>query len=93
MTSLLFEDVSYKNTKIILNENQWKTHLDDFNLIKNLMPLFDDNILEKLSMNIIFKDIYGNKGAIDLLEFYREFNKYDKIYYGRKLEKMIHIFI
>ncbi|OOR39635.1 lantibiotic dehydratase, partial [Bacillus cereus] len=87
LTSLLFEDVSYKNTKIILNENQWKTHLDDFNLIKNLMPLFDDNILEKLSMNIIFKDIYGNKGAIDLLEFYREFNKYDKNLLWKKIRK------
>lgn len=62
-------------------------YFDDFNLIKNLMLFFDDNIFEKLSMNIIFKDIYGNKGVIDLLEFYREFNKYDKNLLWKKIRK------
>lgn len=77
LTSLIFEDVHYKGSKIHLNTYNWETYLNDLHLVKKLMPLFDDNVIEKLAQNIIFNELYEGNKNIELLEFYKDYLRYN----------------
>ncbi|MEK5295756.1 lantibiotic dehydratase [Bacillus sp. FSL R5-0659] len=76
-TSLVFEDVYYNGTDLKLNMGEWQENIKDLAMVGKLMPLFDDNILEKISMGIIFEELYSKDDRVDFLEFYQNYKKYE----------------
>ncbi|MDG3044766.1 hypothetical protein OE903_15605 [Bacillus sp. B6(2022)] len=64
-TSLIFEDVYYNGTDLKLNIGEWQENIKDLAMVGKLMPLFDDNILEKISMGIIFEELYSKDDRVD----------------------------
>ncbi|MGV7002169.1 lantibiotic dehydratase [Priestia megaterium] len=86
-TSLLFEDTTYNDANIKLNKKKWVEYLPDFQLVRILMPLFDDNLIEKIGLNIIFHELYDKEQKVNLLEFYQTVNNYDKNLLWEKIRK------
>lgn len=76
--SLVFEDTQYTKSKANINIEEAKKYEEELKLLEVFMKLFDDSIILKLSLKIIFLSYLKETDEVDLIDFYIMYSKYDK---------------
>lgn len=74
----IYEDVGEVCGDIEDQVNEFGKYRNDISIVYKLLPLFDEAIVERLSLYNYFKQLYGNNNnSIPLMNFYNEFAKLD----------------
>ena len=82
--TLVFEDTALKKLDLTIEKESILQQKDAINEIKAFMTIFDDSILQKIALNIIFEE--ENAESISLFHFYKKYSATDKIELWRKIK-------
>lgn len=80
----VFEDMAFQNVDLTIEEKAILNNNNTFSEIKLFMSVFDDSILQKIALQLIYEEEKGE--YISIFDFYKKYCQEDKLELWRKIK-------